>query len=74
MTLNKGLKSLRLNEMTLLFLFEKRVLLFCYNIIKLFYNNKEDLFMPYANNIDADQPMHSRSLISAFCCSLADSM
>ena len=35
---------------------------------------KKNLFMPYANNKDADQPAHPRSLISAFVVRCLDSI
>ena len=34
----------------------------------------QDLFMPYANNKDADEPAHPRSLISAFVVRCLDSI
>ena len=34
----------------------------------------ENLFLPYANNKDADQPAHGRSLISAFVVHCLDSI
>ena len=33
-----------------------------------------NLFLPYANNKDADQPVHPRSLISVFVIRCLDSM
>ena len=36
--------------------------------------SRENLFMSYANNIGADQPAHSRSLISAFVVRCLDSI
>ena len=36
--------------------------------------SRENLFMPYANNKDADQPAHLRSLISAFVVRCLDSI
>ena len=37
-------------------------------------HEKKNLFMPYANNKDADQPAHPRSLISAFAVRCLDSI
>ena len=35
---------------------------------------RENLFMPYTNNNGADQPVHPRSLISAFVVRFLDSI
>ena len=41
---------------------------------KIWATSWENLFMPYANNKDADQPAQPRSLISAFVIRCLDSM
>ena len=43
-------------------------------IIEPRHEKRENLFMPYANNKGADQPAHTRSLISAFVVRCLDSI